>query len=577
MSRRYWMSLLVAAVFLFCGLALIGVTLRVDNGAGRLQQSSVRSTGICRSCETFERVDRQVGAVLDGGAARAFLRGLGPWRDTCIGEQKQCYALFVQTGSVEGCDAQLRSWTALETRLASALRDVAKLSVTCEAMSCPVLSCAPAGDLLGNLETGGDALKYIVLAGTPAPKGNPETFSKAIRLLGSGRTALLRLTATLGSEAVDFAGEWAFWQNFGTQLETAGDELFARGDVSPAGHSVFRSGTHAARTVALALEKLGGDMQSSAWQELGDGFGAFLVASARLDELIMRSVSGVQSRTCGSDIADRARRIEATTSQLAQDLSACRNHARCDTETQAEQRRDRFLTTPEAVMQTLEHSVDGLADAAGKMVLSESPPASVSLEFPTYTAREPITVNIEARQNSCAASGSVLALSTVGAGRDDDVLYQSNLQADQPSVTLAAPEQPGAYVFSLLAPAASAGALGPAPLAKVPFEVRAGPEACDGFAGTWDTDFGTMTATLRGNELRGSYQRSGATRPGIIIGTVRDRTMTGTWRSDLGSGGARLVLSSDGQRFSGTWGEKEGEVDGAGLWRGRCVAVAPVR
>jgi hypothetical protein len=43
----------------------------------------------------------------------------------------------------------------------------------------------------------------------------------------------------------------------------------------------------------------------------------------------------------------------------------------------------------------------------------------------------------------------------------------------------------------------------------------------------------------------------------------------------LGSGGAHLVLTGDGERFLGTAGDKPGVEDGIGLWRGHCLGTRP--
>jgi hypothetical protein len=75
--------------------------------------------------------------------------------------------------------------------------------------------------------------------------------------------------------------------------------------------------------------------------------------------------------------------------------------------------------------------------------------------------------------------------------------------------------------------------------------------------------------------LRATYRRPGAVKPGFLTGQVKGRHFHGSWVSELGSGGAHLVLSSGGERFLGTAGDKPGVEDGIGLWRGHCLAARP--
>ena len=76
-----------------------------------------------------------------------------------------------------------------------------------------------------------------------------------------------------------------------------------------------------------------------------------------------------------------------------------------------------------------------------------------------------------------------------------------------------------------------------------------------GFIGVWDTNFDQMTLTANGNTITGTYEF----RNGTINGTVSGNTLTGTWAQsysddpDFNSGDCVLILSSDGQSFTGNW------------------------
>ena len=78
----------------------------------------------------------------------------------------------------------------------------------------------------------------------------------------------------------------------------------------------------------------------------------------------------------------------------------------------------------------------------------------------------------------------------------------------------------------------------------------------DAFAGKWLTDFGPMELTISGNEVNGTYGKTG----GVITGTVSDdgTTLLGWWsespthQAPEDGGAMILTLEADGNRFAGT-------------------------
>ena len=88
------------------------------------------------------------------------------------------------------------------------------------------------------------------------------------------------------------------------------------------------------------------------------------------------------------------------------------------------------------------------------------------------------------------------------------------------------------------------------------------------FGGTWNTNFGKMILTVRGDEARGSY---GSTK--TVSGRIRGNQLEGTWRYTNGRWG-RFVFTHDGRGgFSGRYGEKDGPM--ASTWKGSCEATPP--
>jgi len=96
--------------------------------------------------------------------------------------------------------------------------------------------------------------------------------------------------------------------------------------------------------------------------------------------------------------------------------------------------------------------------------------------------------------------------------------------------------------------------------------------ALTSFNGTWKTNWGTMDLRQGGLSVSGAYTHD----KGKITGFVEGNVMTGTWSEsptygpDHDAGDLELVLSEDGQSFSGRWryGSKGGW---SGSWNGTRV------
>lgn len=84
------------------------------------------------------------------------------------------------------------------------------------------------------------------------------------------------------------------------------------------------------------------------------------------------------------------------------------------------------------------------------------------------------------------------------------------------------------------------------------------------WAGTWETNFGTMSLTQNGTSVTGSY----AYQSGSINGTVSGNTLTGTWVETDDRGTFSFTLSADGKSFSGSWKETSPNPNQGGSWNG---------
>jgi len=89
--------------------------------------------------------------------------------------------------------------------------------------------------------------------------------------------------------------------------------------------------------------------------------------------------------------------------------------------------------------------------------------------------------------------------------------------------------------------------------------------ACNGFTGSWSTDFGPVQITVQGSRASGTYPDY----KGTIDATVMGNVLEGRWIQPDRRGVLRWTLSADGSRFSGTWGNESGI--GGGTWGGVCA------
>jgi hypothetical protein len=92
-----------------------------------------------------------------------------------------------------------------------------------------------------------------------------------------------------------------------------------------------------------------------------------------------------------------------------------------------------------------------------------------------------------------------------------------------------------------------------------------------GFAGLWETDFGTLQLQVHGSRVTGEYGSRGGHVEGIVCGSI----LRGTWRQ-LAEGGfgsswgdVNLVLGGDGRSFTGTWTYRDDHAPGGGSWNGK--------
>ncbi len=97
---------------------------------------------------------------------------------------------------------------------------------------------------------------------------------------------------------------------------------------------------------------------------------------------------------------------------------------------------------------------------------------------------------------------------------------------------------------------------------------------CQGFDGKWDGgSYGIMTLTQDGKNVTGTYEWKGTQ---SISGTVKGKVLSGKYyqpnypEDRYKSGSIRFTLAADGNSWSGTWTDRDGNP--AGTWSGKCIS-----
>jgi hypothetical protein len=100
---------------------------------------------------------------------------------------------------------------------------------------------------------------------------------------------------------------------------------------------------------------------------------------------------------------------------------------------------------------------------------------------------------------------------------------------------------------------------------------NAGGSSCAGWAGNWNTDFGTMQLIVLGNDVSGTYNYKG----GKITGTASGNTLSGKWSQQPSynppndAGDFQFTLAPGGGSFTGQW--RYGSSGSWSQWNGTCA------
>ncbi len=444
----------------------------------------------------------------------------------------------------------------------------------CQSMVCPIMLCDRSASFAADLAIAEMSLAELAGGRTALPGIGEETLPTGLAaVLGGVERALVRL-------AIDSA-----------ETSLGPDILSVRADDMRSGLLAWVEETEIRKGVQKHTWRVGALMAeidvAAEWarreeteeytQAYFEALSRAMLSAARLDAALAIVDDPAESRqrpaepgpVCGANqLADAYLKVGRAIAALGycQAKSACPRPSSPIAGRSLRSASDRSIGALAAVTGALPLGLDRAEDAG----VRASDPVRLSLNRQSYQTGEAVTVRADTTPSAClAATGSIgIARAGTPEGRERRYSLAGNTTSE---ILLAAPGNAGRYVVRVFASPDRGGHV----LSEHPLIINPMAPGCDGFTGTWDTEFGRLHLVDREGRVTGSYRRSAnSPLPGLLIAARSDRVLEGTWLSELGRGGARLRLAADGQSFRGTWGVKVNRVSGGGRWTGVCLGAA---
>lgn len=451
---------------------------------------------------------------------------------------------------------------ATQDHILSLARRIYASGAECRDMSCPFASCEAHANLQGALDELTDTFAaYAASARSPAV---PVNLAPQLETL---RQALERLPLALSQPNPSSLAGWAASINEGDLLQST-DEL---SDTSGP-EAGWRLRLTRLQIAALVNRAQGADEDDATldWAQIALRGGAALAQVHYLEWLTSQSP---QTSTCEEpqlttleDMATELRRAAAA-------LTVCGARAGCGGGVPPMPLADLYSRAPVGLGGLERFTREAVTlivrnyDALG---LRADDPVQISTDLERYGAGEAIRVRFGNTSNRCIAEPGA-RLGMFDPDGSDRALELRDVRAsgDSSEALIAAPERSGVYeIRAFAAPSRGGGEL-----ARDRVVIEQPPDGCDGFEGLWDTNFGELRIYVRDGIARGTYGRTAAGAPGFLTGEVRGPVLYGDWDSELGEGGARLVLEDGGASFRGSWSHVPGRYSGTGRWTGTCVGA----
>lgn len=450
-------------------------------------------------------------------------------------------------------------WPDAETRdtVASYARRIYAAGAGCREMSCPSVACGPRAELQAMVDE-----LTVTFASFAAAQGRGDVSYAAIAPVVAGlRQALERLPLVITQPDATSYEAWAAYVTNSGMLQTS-DE-WSNGAGADIGWRLRMVRLQLGALVTLDSGEAGPD-----WRVVAERAGSAL---AQVHYLEWRLALEDQPDFCESAEPQVIAELATDLRRAAAALSVCGARAGCEDASAAPPLVDLYDRAPGGLGGLDRFTTEAVAIIARNfdaMDLQPDDPVTIITDLEAYGMGEAIRASFGDTMNRCIAEPGA-RLGMFPAGDYDEPIEMRDVRAtgDHREALIAAPEQAGVFEIRAYASPLRGGA----ELARERIIVERPSLGCDGFGGLWDTNFGELRLYIRNGVVRGTYGRSPSTPPGFLTGEVRGPVLYGDWSSELGEGGARLVLEDEGGAFRGAWSHIPGQYTGTGAWNGTCI------
>lgn len=450
-------------------------------------------------------------------------------------------------------------WPDAETRdtIASYARRIYAAGAGCREMSCPAVACAPRAELQAMV----DELTVTFASYAASPSRGDVSYAAIAPVIAELRQALERLPLVITEPDSASYAAWAAYVTESGILQMT-DE-WSNGTGADVGWRLRMTRLQLGSLVALDPGEDGPE-----WNMVAERAGAALAQVHYLEWLLSLED---RADTCETAETDVIAELATDLRRAAAALSVCGARAGCENADAAPPLVDLYDRAPAGLGGLERFTTEAVAIIARDfeaLDLRPDDPVTISTDLEAYGMGEAIRASFGGSENRCIAEPGA-RLGMFPAGDSDEPIEMRDVRAsgDHTEALIAAPEQIGVFEIRAFASPQRGGA----ELARERIVVERAPLGCNAFSGLWDTNFGELRLYVRNGVARGTYGRLPDAPPGFLTGEVRGPVLYGDWSSELGDGGARLVLNDEGGAFRGSWSHIPGRYTGTGAWNGECV------
>ena len=578
----------------FSGALILLVIALAAAGSFLLRPKPPASAGLdgpvfCRQCASLSRLEDTMKSVLTKNEDLS-AEDRARIATEIAGWQRRCSTLLCSApqkgGDAEACTAPSASLLSELASIDSLSESLTQRTSLCVQGGCQATKCEQANSAAATFSSLDQELRSLIddpasLAGEQRQPANGFLFDQ----LDTLDETVLSAPALVASDRFAAAEARILY------LRDQAVDAEAQSPDSAEGLLADRLGEVSTSIEALAQARrtgVSGTALIALWRDFAESSSRLLVEAATLKSQVhggtnvfwaMVHPEQLNAPPAGAKVcAGTLRLVQATEQRVAQalaGLNSCNQRADCTNEEEegATAATGRQIASGQSLLELLASDRVSAAAALRSLSFQRDPEVGLTTDLAQYFSGEAIAVRALAENNRCLSdrgSHLVLAQSSGGATPSQGVESHALDPADSATWLFAAPQEPGTYRFVLdTSKDRGEGQFGASAVFAVSAPAAGG---CAGFSGRWQTDFGVLTIYVRDGLARGSYQKSDE-RAGLLVGSVEGNTFTGRWTSELGDGGAKLVLAPGGRSFQGTWSQYADKYSGAGKWDGQCVGA----